>query len=53
MYSLEIPVMIGLSLLLPLFGWTRLRVERWEGAVLLGLYVGFTTWLVAGAAPAT
>jgi Ca2+/Na+ antiporter len=42
--------MVALSLLLPLFGWTQLRVERWEGAVLLSLYVGFTAWLIAGVA---
>ncbi len=48
MYGLEIPVMMALSLLLPLFGWTQLRVDRWEGAVLLSVYVGFTAWLIAG-----
>lgn len=37
----EVPVMLGVSLLLLPLAWTRLRLERWEGAMLLGGYVLF------------
>ncbi len=48
----EIPVMILLSALLLPLAWTRLRVERWEGALLVGGYVAFlggAWWRAAGA----
>lgn len=46
----EVPVMIGLSLLLWPIAWTGLRVERWEGAVLLAGYLGFQISLLVRAA---
>jgi cation:H+ antiporter len=42
----ELPVMIGVSLLLLPLAWTRLRLERWEGALLLVGYVGFIVLLL-------
>lgn len=45
----EIPVMIGLSLLLWPIAWTRLRVERWEGGLLLAGFVAFQVWLIVRA----
>ena len=42
---IDIPVMIAISLLTILLARTRLRIDRWEGAVLLGTY-GFFTWLM-------
>lgn len=46
LYRLEIPVMVGLSVALPLFARTGLRVVRWEGALLLSVYVAFTVVLL-------
>jgi cation:H+ antiporter len=41
----EIPVMIAASVLFLPLAYTRLRVDRWEGAVLLGGYVLFAVGL--------
>jgi cation:H+ antiporter len=38
---LELPVLLGVSIVLLPFAWTRLRLERWEGALLLAGYVVF------------
>jgi cation:H+ antiporter len=46
MMRFEMPVMIGVSLLLLPLAWTRLRIERWEGALLLVGYVAFITLLL-------
>lgn len=57
LWEFEIPVMVGLSVLLLILLWRRLDVTRWEGAVLLALYLAFTVWTVqrgrAAAAPAS
>ena len=42
-YSLMLATSI---LLLPLM-FTRMKLERWEGALLLGIYFLYTTWLVS------
>ena len=39
-------------ILLWLFSYTRLKIERWEGAVMAALYVAYTVWLIAGATAA-
>jgi cation:H+ antiporter len=39
--TFELPVMLAASVLLLPLAWTRLRLERWEGALLLGGYVAF------------
>lgn len=45
----DIPVMIGVALVcLPVF-FTGYLIRRWEGAVFLAAYVGYTTWLVFAA----
>jgi cation:H+ antiporter len=42
----DIPVMIAVAVAcLPIF-FTGHRIARWEGAVLLGYYIAFTTYLV-------
>lgn len=41
----EIPVVAILSILLLPLAWTRLRIERWEGALLVSGYIVFT-WIV-------
>lgn len=47
--TFEIPVMIALGLLLVPLAWTRLRLERWEGGLLLAGYVAFQAWGVVRA----
>jgi cation:H+ antiporter len=37
----ELPIMVGVSALLLPLAWTRLKLERWEGALLLVGYVAF------------
>ncbi len=44
--SVNLWIMVGFSLLAALFLTTRLVLSRWEGALLLGLYVGYTAWLL-------
>ncbi len=34
-------VMVGVSLVLVFFAWTRLRIARWEGLALLAAYMGY------------
>ena len=46
--TFEIPVMIAAAVLLLPFAWTRLRLERWEGALLLAGYLAFQGWLFWG-----
>lgn len=45
----DFAMMSGSVLLLWLFSYTKLTVARWEGAVLTVLFLGYMTWLVAGA----
>lgn len=45
----DFAMMTGSVLLLWLFSYTKLTVARWEGAVLTVLFLGYMTWLVAGA----
>ncbi len=49
LFRLEIPVMVGLSVVLPLVARTGLRVARWEGALLLLTYFAFTIVLLVRA----
>lgn len=42
---IDIPVMIAVSLLIMALARTRLRIDRWEGVILLGTY-GLFTWIV-------
>lgn len=46
---LDFLVMIGMSLLLLPFIKTGFTLRRWEGGLLLGLYVGYMVYLLAGA----
>ena len=40
-------MMLVLSMLaLWLFSYTRLRIERWEGGVLLVVFLGYLGWLL-------
>jgi cation:H+ antiporter len=40
--AFELPIMMGVSLLLLPLAWTRFRLERWEGVLLL---VGYTAFI--------
>lgn len=46
----EIPVMVGISILFPVLAYARRRLGRWEGALLLACYVGFTVVLLVRSA---
>lgn len=48
----ELPVMIAVSVLLLPLAWTRLRLERWEGALLVTGYVAFVGLLLVRSAAA-
>ena len=50
--SADFTVMMLSIILLWLFSYTRLKIERWEGAVMAALYVAYTVWLIAGATAA-
>ncbi|MFT7302573.1 MAG: cation:H+ antiporter [Akkermansiaceae bacterium] len=41
-------VMLGATVILMPMMWHRMRLDRWEGALLVLGYLGFTTWLVMG-----
>lgn len=47
---LDLWVMVGFAVLLAPLMRTGWRIERWEGAALLVLYVGYLTYLVTGSA---
>jgi len=44
--GVDLPVMLLILLLLVYFGRTRDRLDRWEGAVLLAVYVGYLAYRV-------
>lgn len=39
-------VMLGVAVILMPMMWHRMRLDRWEGVLLVIGYLGFTTWLV-------
>ena len=43
---IDMSMMVVSVLLLWLFSFTKLKVERWEGAVLTALYLGYLAWLL-------
>lgn len=44
----DLSMLVLSMLLLWLFSFTRYRIERWEGLVLVALFVGYMSWLIAG-----
>lgn len=44
--SLDLSMMISSMILLWLFSYTKFTIERWEGAVLALLFVGYMGWLI-------
>ncbi len=50
--SLDVPVMVAAALVCLPVCVTGLRIERWEGAAMLGLYAAYLGAVIAGAAGA-
>lgn len=48
-FTLDYTATIVSLLALWLFSYTRLRIERWEGAALLAVFLGYLCWLLAHA----
>jgi cation:H+ antiporter len=51
----DLPVMAGLTVVLFVMGWGFRgpgRINRYEGSVLLTIYIGYTVWLLRTMAPA-
>ncbi len=46
---IDLSVLILAAVLFWLFSFTKYKLERWEGAVLLSLCAGYITWLVINA----
>lgn len=44
---IDMGVMVISMALFWLFSFTKLRVERWEGCVLIACFLGYITWLVS------
>ena len=44
---IDMAVMVISMVLFWLFFFTKLRVERWEGCVLIACFLGYITWLVS------
>ncbi len=45
----DMAVMVISMILFWLFSFTKLRVDRWEGCVLIACFIGYITWLVSNA----
>lgn len=45
---IDLSVLITAAVLFWLFSFTKYKLERWEGAVLLALCAGYITWLIYG-----
>ncbi len=46
---IDLSVLILASVVLWVFSFTKYKLERWEGAVMLTLCIGYITWLVISA----
>ena len=44
--SIHYSVMLGVAIILMPMMWHRMKLDRWEGALLVLGYLGFTAWLV-------
>jgi cation:H+ antiporter len=50
----DLPVMVGLTVVLFVMGWGFRgpgRINRYEGSVLLAIYIGYTVWLLRTMSP--
>lgn len=48
--TIDLSVMVGAMILLWLFSYTKMRIERWEGALLTVCFLCYLGWLVASVA---
>ena len=47
--DVDLILLVVSMVMLWLFSYTKLRIERWEGLVLIVVFVGYMTWLIANA----
>ena len=45
--TIDLAVMVLSMVMLWLFSFTKYRIERWEGFVLIAVFLGYVSWLVA------
>ena len=45
--NVDLGVMTGSMVLVWLFSYTKFKVERWEGAVLTGIFAAYMCWLIS------
>ena len=45
--TVDLGVMTGSMVLVWLFSYTKFKVERWEGAVLTGIFAAYMCWLIS------
>lgn len=47
--KIDLPVLLGASLLIVLFGAFDDKIDRWEGAIMVGIVIAYTLFLVMNA----
>lgn len=47
--SVDLTMLVASMILLWLFSYTKYTLSRWEGAVLVAVFLGYISWLVANA----
>ena len=47
--SVDLSILVASMILLWLFSYTKCTLSRWEGAVLVPVFLGYISWLVANA----
>lgn len=47
--SVDLSMLVASMILLWLFSYTKYTLSRWEGAVLVAVFLGYISWLVANA----
>ena len=47
--KIDLPVLLGASLLIVLFGAFDDKIDRWEGAIMVGILIAYTLFLVMNA----
>ena len=44
--TIDLAVMVLSMVMLWLFSFTKYRIERWEGFVLIAVFLGYISWLI-------
>ncbi len=47
--TIDFSILVVSMLMLWLFSFTKLRIERWEGLVLVAVFLGYMSWLISNA----